>query len=183
MQCAARSIPAQRSLPARGESMSFEPTPSVDAARKRRSSSGKRPAKGPKPFAPVDSTAARRRSTTESAVAKETPAAAYVRLSSVKGLSLRGGDDEVGDRLGIDLLEVAGLAREVGSRGRFRIRATSEKELCMQLRPPLRPARHEAHERLADLDVGADALAAEDVREGLRLRVRVVGLQVQLGQP
>src|SRR3954452_778677 len=102
MQCAARSIPAQRSLPARRESMSFEPTPSVDAARKRRSSSGKSPAKWPKPFAPVDSTAARSRSTTESAVAKETPAAAYVRLSPVKGLSLRGGDDEVGSRLGAE---------------------------------------------------------------------------------
>ena len=40
MQCAARSIPPQRSRPARRCSMSFEPTLSVEAARKRRSSSG-----------------------------------------------------------------------------------------------------------------------------------------------
>src|SRR5690242_14257139 len=113
MQCAARSIPAQRSLPARRESISFEPTPSVEAARRRRSSSGKRPAKWPKPSAPVDSTAARRRSTTESAVASETPAASYVRLSPVKDSSLRGVHDEVGDRLGIDLLEISRLPWEV----------------------------------------------------------------------
>ena len=85
MQCAARSMPPQRSLPARRCSISFEPTPSVEAARKRRSSSGKRPAKWPKPAAPVDSTAARSRSTTASAVASETPAASYVRSSSAKG--------------------------------------------------------------------------------------------------
>src|SRR4051812_28807612 len=116
MQCAARSIPAQRSFPARLESISLEPTPSVEAARKRRSSSGNKPAKWPKPSAPVDSTAARRRSTTESAVASETPAAAYVRLSPVKGSSLRGVHDEVGDRLGVDLLEVLRLAGHVARR-------------------------------------------------------------------
>src|SRR4051812_22004432 len=99
MQCAARSIPAQRSFPARLESISLEPTPSVEAARKRRSSRGNKPAKWPKPSAPVDSTAARRRSTTESAVASETPAAAYVRLSPVKKSSLRGGHDDVGDQI------------------------------------------------------------------------------------
>src|SRR6185437_8744480 len=114
MQCAARSIPAQRSLPARLESISLEPTPSVEAARRRRSSSGKRPAKWPKPWAPVDSTAARRRSTTESAVASETPAAAYVRLSPVNDSSLRRVHDEVGDRLRVDLLERVGEGRRAG---------------------------------------------------------------------
>ena len=49
MQCAARSMPPQRSVPARRCSRSFEPTLSVDAASRRRSSSGKRPAKWPKP--------------------------------------------------------------------------------------------------------------------------------------
>ena len=78
MQCAARSIPAQRSFPARRESISFEPTPSVDAARNRRSSSGNSPANRPNPVAPVDSTAARNRPTTASAVASDTPADSYV---------------------------------------------------------------------------------------------------------
>jgi glyoxylase I family protein len=49
----------------------------------------------------------------------------------------------------------------------------------VQLRPALGPARHEAHERLADLDVPADALAVEHVRKGLGLRLRVIGLQVE----
>jgi hypothetical protein len=56
--------------------MSFVPTPSVDAASSRSPSSGCSPANAPKPRAPVDSTAARSRSTTEPAVASETPAAA-----------------------------------------------------------------------------------------------------------
>jgi hypothetical protein len=56
--------------------MSFVPTPSVDAARKRSPSSGCRPANPPKFEAPVDSTAPRRRSTIEPAVASETPEAA-----------------------------------------------------------------------------------------------------------
>jgi hypothetical protein len=56
--------------------MSFVPTPSVEAARKRSASSGCRPANAPKFDAPVDSAAVRRRSTIESAVASETPAAA-----------------------------------------------------------------------------------------------------------
>jgi hypothetical protein len=51
------------------------PTESVVAASIRRSSSGKRPAKLPNPLVPVDSTAARRRSTTDSARSSETPAA------------------------------------------------------------------------------------------------------------
>ena len=59
----------------------FVPIESVEAASRRRSSSGWSPAKAPKPCAPVDSTAARSRCTTPSAVASETPAAAYVRSS------------------------------------------------------------------------------------------------------
>src|SRR5579864_3176698 len=147
MQCAARSIPPQRSVPARRWSMSFEPTLSVEAARSRRSSSGKRPAKRPKPVAPVDSTAARRRSTTASAVASETPAASYVRSHCPKGSSLGGDLDE---------------------------------HLRLQLRPALWAARREADERLADLDLGADALAAEYVRERVRLAEGVVGLEMDL---
>ena len=75
MQCAARSTPHQRSAPARRARTSFEPTPSVEAARKRPSPRGWSPAKAPKPVAPVDSTAVRSRSTTDSATANETPAA------------------------------------------------------------------------------------------------------------
>ena len=52
------------------------PTESVDAASSCSPSSGYSPAKAPNPVAPVDSTAARRRSTTVSAFAIETPAAA-----------------------------------------------------------------------------------------------------------
>src|SRR5262249_44235052 len=55
------------------------PTESVEAARKRSPSSGWSPANAPNPIAPVDSTAARSRSTTSSAFAIETPAASYVR--------------------------------------------------------------------------------------------------------
>jgi hypothetical protein len=76
MQWAARSAPQSRSRPRARARISFVPTPSVDAASRRSSSSGCSPAKAPKLVAPVDSTAARRRSTTETAVASETPAAA-----------------------------------------------------------------------------------------------------------
>src|SRR5579864_2948743 len=149
MQCAARSIPPQRSVPARRCSISFEPTLSVEAARKRRSSSGKRPAKKPNPVAPVDSTAARSRSTTASAVASETPAASYVRVSFVKKSSLG---------------------------------AISDEHFGFQLRPPLWAVGREADERLADFDLGADSLAVEQVCERLRLSLRIVRLQVQLGK-
>src|SRR5579864_4026499 len=149
MQWAARSMPPQRNVPARRCSISFEPTLSVEAARKRRSSSGKRPAKRPKPVAPVDSTAARSRSTTASAVASETPAASYVRASFAKESSL----------------------------GRI-----SDEHFGFELRPPLRAVRREADERLADLDLGADPLAVEQLRQRLRFPLRVVRLQVQLGE-
>src|SRR5919201_1492286 len=85
MQCAARSAPHTRSIPRSRASTSFVPTPSVEAARNRPPSSGWRPAKAPKPRAPVDSTAARSRSTTSSALASETPALSYV---GFKGFSL-----------------------------------------------------------------------------------------------
>src|SRR3954470_13478317 len=52
----------------------------------------------------------------------------------------------------------------------------------MELRPALRAPRDEADERLADLDVAADPLAAEDILERARLRLGIVGLEVQLGQ-
>src|SRR5581483_2134347 len=56
--------------------------------------------------------------------------------------------------------------------GSARTRATtsSNEELGMELRPPLRPRGH-------------DPLAAEDLLERLRLRLRVVGLQVELREP
>src|SRR6185503_15447778 len=77
MQCAAMSAPHARSAPRRRASIGFVPIESVEAASSRLSSSGCRPANAPKPRAPVDSTAARSRSTIASAVASETPAAAY----------------------------------------------------------------------------------------------------------
>src|SRR4051794_11517183 len=85
MQCAARSAPQARRAPRSRARISFVPTPSVEAASRRRSSSGWRPANAPKPVAPVDLTAARSRPTTPSAVAREPPAASYV----LRGRSLR----------------------------------------------------------------------------------------------
>src|SRR5918912_2584100 len=106
MQWAARSAPAERSLPARRASTSFEPTPSVEAARSRRSSSGYSPAKAPKPRAPVDSTAARSRSTTLSALASETPALSYVgfkrrSLSLARDVDVAGAERPRLARLGV----------------------------------------------------------------------------------
>src|SRR3954470_11867477 len=69
-------------------------------------------------------------------------------------------------------------------RGSPAMRATSasDEELGMELRPPLRAAGDETDERVADLDVTPDALAAEDFLERARLRLRVVGLEVQFGK-
>ena len=61
------------------------------------SSMGWSPAKAPKPVAPVDSTAARRRSTRASAVASETPAASYVFAPSATPASL---NEQFGVKLG-----------------------------------------------------------------------------------
>src|SRR2546427_2963656 len=100
MQCAARSRPASRKRPARRESTSFEPTLSVEAASSRRSSSGYSPANVPKPSAPVDSAAARRRSTTSFAAASETPASSYV-LPLTRASLERG--ERLGEELGVEL--------------------------------------------------------------------------------
>src|SRR5688572_4617622 len=81
MQCAAMSAPHARRAPRWRATIGFVPIESVEAASSRTSSSGCSPANAPKPRAPVDSTAARSRPTIRSAVASETPAAAYVRLS------------------------------------------------------------------------------------------------------
>jgi hypothetical protein len=70
------SAPQLRSSPRRRATTGFVPIESIEAARNRRPSSGWRPANAPKPVAPVDSAAPRRRSTTASATASETPAAA-----------------------------------------------------------------------------------------------------------
>src|SRR5215213_9825368 len=85
MQCAAISAPHARRAPRRRATIGFVPIESVEAASRRPSSSGCSPAKAPNPRAPVDSTAARRRSTTASAVARETPAASYVLRSRSLG--------------------------------------------------------------------------------------------------
>src|SRR2546429_374415 len=55
MQCAAMSEPQSRSRPRGRATIGFVPIESVEAASSRRPSSGKRPAKPPKPRAPVDS--------------------------------------------------------------------------------------------------------------------------------
>src|SRR5512142_1425684 len=89
MQCAARSAPQARRAPRCFPRISFVPTPSVEAATKRPSPSAWSAANCPKPVAPVDSTAARRRSTTASAVASETPASSYVPPLSLTKPSLR----------------------------------------------------------------------------------------------
>ena len=62
------------------------PAPSIEAASRRSPSSGYRPANAPKPVVPVDSTAARSRSTTDSASASETPASSYVFPSTATSL-------------------------------------------------------------------------------------------------
>ena len=97
MQCAARSAPVSRSRPARRARISFVPTPSVDAASRRRSSSAYSPAKPPTAASTravrVESTAARSRSTTASAFAIETPASAYVCGVALRHPSLRPGPD------------------------------------------------------------------------------------------
>src|SRR5437763_12129384 len=94
MQCAAISAPQLRSRPRGRATIGFVPIESVEAASRRCSSRGWSAAKAPKLAVPVDSTAARSRSTTASAVASETPAASYVRSSSLTAASLRSSLDE-----------------------------------------------------------------------------------------
>src|SRR5882757_8016965 len=57
-----------------------------------------------------------------------------------------------------------------------------DEQLRVQLRAALRAPRYEAHERLADLDVGAELCALEYLGQCARLRFRIVRLQVQLRQ-
>src|SRR5215207_763357 len=75
------SAPHARRAPRCRATIGLVPIESVEAASRRRSSSGCSPANAPNPLTPVDSTAACSRPTIPSAVASETPAAAYVRLS------------------------------------------------------------------------------------------------------
>src|SRR6266540_1367719 len=111
MQCAARSMPAQRSLPARRARISFDPTLSIDAASKRESSRGWRPAKPPNASAPVDSTAARSRATIDSAVASETPAPSYVFGWLVRRPSVVPRPAKPAEALRASVAELDGLAR------------------------------------------------------------------------
>src|SRR5829696_3505640 len=150
MQCAAMSAPHARRAPRRRATIGFVPIESVDAASRRPSSSGCKPAKAPKPRAPVDSAALRSRSTIPSAVASETPAAAYVRSS-----------------LTIALYEVD----------------RSGEQFAVQLRAALGTAWDEADDGLADHDARAVELRIEQQREHGRLRLGIVGQQLQLGQP
>src|SRR5919109_2901017 len=125
MQWAARSAPAERSRPARRASTSFEPPPSVEATRNRRSSSGWSPAKAPKPRAPVDSTAARGRSKTWSALASETPALSYVgfkacSLSPTRDVDVAGAERPRLARVGVVRVppDAAGVVRQQVDRDR-----------------------------------------------------------------
>jgi hypothetical protein len=68
------SAPQWRSAPRGLATIGFVPIESVEAASSRSPSSGWSAANAPNPVAPVDSTAARSRSTTAPAVASETPA-------------------------------------------------------------------------------------------------------------
>src|SRR5262245_17534076 len=145
MQCAARSAPQLASAPRSRATISFVPTESVEAASRRRSSMGWRPAKAPKPAAPVDSTAARRRSTRAVAVSSETPAEAYVFVPS-------------------------------------RTAASLNEQFRVELRTPDRPARDEADGRVAHREIRPPVRDVEQVGEGLRLTVRIVGLEVQLAE-
>src|SRR5439155_11086108 len=103
MQCAAMSAPQLPSLPRGRATIGFVPIESVEAASRRRSSSGCSAAKAPNPAVPVDSTAARRRPTSASAVARETPAAAYVFPSAPTQASVTGLQQALGVQLGSPL--------------------------------------------------------------------------------
>src|SRR5918995_2209470 len=150
MQCAAMSAPQARRAPRCRATIGFVPIESVDAASSRRSSSGCSAANAPSPLALVDSTAACSRPAIPSAVASETPAAAYVRLSLTAPL--------------------------------YEVDRASGQQLAVQLRPSLRAAGDEADDGVADHHAGAVALGVEQLREHARLRLGIVGEQLQLGQ-
>ncbi len=75
MQWAAMSAPQLRRRPRARATIGFVPIESIEAARQPSLVERVEPGEGAEAVAPVDSTAARSRSTTASAVASETPAA------------------------------------------------------------------------------------------------------------
>src|SRR5438067_7032175 len=153
MQCAARSAPAQRSVPARRASTSFEPTPSVEATSSRCSSSAKTPAKAPK-----DPTTALVR--VDSTAFFNRPTIASAVASDTPAASYVGATSPVNNQ-------------SVGWR--------SDEQLAVELRPPLRAAGDEAHERLAHMYAAVGVgLEVEDRRQRVRLLLRIVRLQLQL---
>src|SRR2546421_242812 len=174
MQWAARSIPAHRSLPARRASISFEPMLSMEAASRRSSSSGKSPAKPPNPVAPVDSTAARSRSTIDSAVASETPAPWYVFALPLKGTSLK--REPATSRRPPQLGPVGAEGREASDRaGRHGGRGEHVlPHRNLERRPPVR-----AQERDRSDAVSSDAFYAEEGQIAPRPARRLVDREVE----
>src|SRR4051812_5623233 len=135
MQWAARSAPQLRSAPRSRATISFVPTESVDAASSRPSSIGWRPAKAPKPVAPVDSTAARSRSTRASAVASDTPAASYVFAPSATRASL---NEQLAVKLGAPDRAAGDEADDRFAHVQGRFAVVQIEELGQRFRLPLR---------------------------------------------
>src|SRR6476660_775199 len=164
MQWAAMSAPQLRSRPRGRATIGFVPIESVEAARKRPSPSGCSAANCPTPVAPVDSTAARSRSTTAPAVASETPAASYVgalsltmaslrtpldeQLAEELGPALRAAADEADD--GVADLDVGSVALQVEDRRQSLRRRDGIVGLQVQLgQPELVPLREQLVDPLA----------------------------------
>src|SRR3954452_18832428 len=168
MQCAAMSAPQLRSAPRGRATIGFVPIESREAASRRPSPSGCRLAKAPKPVAPVDSTAVRRRSTTAAADVSETPASAYVlRLTARVYEAWRSG----------------GFGETELCRRRAPFRQTLLREqLAVKLRPSRRAFADEADEGLADLDAVIVHDGVEQVRERRRLPTGILGFQPQPGK-
>src|SRR3954451_11594944 len=156
MQWAARSRPQWRRRPRSRARISFVPTESVEAASSRRSSSGESPANAPNPSPPGNSTAARSRSTTASAVPRETPAAAYVPPATTASVR-------------------RGAAGTRSDRGR-----AAAEPLAVQLGPSLRAARDEADDGLPDRDPAVEDVEAERVPQRRRLQLGLVRPHLQL---
>src|SRR4051794_19004100 len=197
MQCAAMSIPQLRSAPRGRATIGFVPIESMDDASSRPPPIGCSPAKAPNPAAPVDSTAARSRSTTPSAAASETPAAAYV-LSPVTGRVYFGRRSPATgrSRLRPNLGHAPPRPRQSGG-GRLDaavsfLRAFPDagladggslaEDLALELGPTLRPAGREADDRVADRDLAVVRDHVEHLDQRVGLRRRVVGAQVQLAE-
>src|SRR5438477_3362679 len=210
MQCAAMSAPQLRRRPRGRATTGFAPIESVEAASRRCSSSGWSAANCPKPRAPVDSTAARSRSTTAPAVASDTPAASYVRRSSATWRVYGGRATSVLDTSGTDTAgtwfrtcpiwtsspkelrrPLRPTADEIPPAARCPFQTRPEpgsgrvlnEQLAEELGPSLRPAADEPDHRVADLDVGPVSFDVENLRERLGLARRIVRFQVQLRQP